>query len=72
MQSVVPLPPFSREVGRLAWLRRSVAVYWLAFGRPRQDDLLAWLQYLDPQAMPPEKLAALQISLRPAARKLGV
>jgi hypothetical protein len=67
IESVVPLPPFSREAGRLGWLRRSVAVYRLAFGQPRQDDLLAWLHDLDPDSLTPEQLSALQINLRPIA-----
>jgi hypothetical protein len=35
--------PFSREVGRLERLQRALAVYRLAFGQPRQEDLLAYL-----------------------------
>jgi hypothetical protein len=31
----VPMLPFSREVTRLAWLKRSLTVYRLAFGQPR-------------------------------------
>ena len=42
----VPMLPFSREVTRLAWLKRSLTVYRLAFGQPRQDDLLEYLQTL--------------------------
>jgi hypothetical protein len=64
IERCVPLPPFSREVSRLAWLKRSVAIYRLAFGQPRQDDLLAWLADLG-DALPADRLAALQISLRP-------
>lgn len=37
----VPILPFSREVTRLAWLKRSLTVYRLAFGQLWQDDLLA-------------------------------
>jgi hypothetical protein len=39
----VPLIPLSREEGHLRALLRSVATYRLAFGQPRQDDLLKWL-----------------------------
>ena len=35
----VPILPFSREVTRLAWLKRSLTVYRLAFGQPRQRSL---------------------------------
>ena len=36
--------PFSREATRIEWLRRSLAIYRLAFGQPRQDDLIEYLQ----------------------------
>lgn len=39
----VPLLPLSREEGQLQALLRSVVAYRLAFGQPRQDDLVAWL-----------------------------
>ena len=55
---------YSREIPRLARLRRAVAVYRLAFGQPRQDDLLAWLESLA-GTLTPDELAELQISLRP-------
>jgi hypothetical protein len=57
--------PFSREVQRLAWLKRSLAVYRLAFGQPRQDDLLDYLQSLSGEEMTAEDLADLQIRLEP-------
>ena len=56
--------PFSREETRLSWLNRSVALYRLAFGQPRQDDLLALLDQVRDE-IAPEALAQLQISLRP-------
>ncbi len=58
--------PFSREETRLGWLKRSVAIYRLAFGQPRQDDLLAFLDRLA-DTMPAPELAELQIDLRPAS-----
>lgn len=39
----VPLLPFSREVEQLRRLKRSLALYQLVFGQPRQEDLLAHL-----------------------------
>ncbi len=60
----VPLLPYSREVTRLKWLKKSVAVYRLAFGQPRQDDLLAYLRDLD-RELTTEDLEALQIRLEP-------
>jgi hypothetical protein len=61
----IPMLPFSREVQRLAWLKRSLAVYRLAFGQPRQDDLLDYLQSLTGETMTVEYLADLQIRLEP-------
>ncbi len=40
----VPMLPLSREQGRLKQLKRSLGVYRLAFGQPRQEDLLAHLE----------------------------
>jgi hypothetical protein len=43
IERIVPNLPLSREIGRLAALKRSVAAYRLVLGQPRQDDLLQWL-----------------------------
>lgn len=56
--------PFSWEVTRLAWLKRSLTVYRLAFGQPRQDDLLNYLQTLA-GGTDANHLADLQIRLEP-------
>lgn len=55
----VPMLPFSREEGQLKRLKSSLAVYRLAFGQPRQEDLLEYLEgefeegeeFGDPDAM---------------------
>lgn len=60
----VPMLPYSREIARLKWLKKSVAVYRLAFGQPRQDDLLAYLSGLD-GALTTDEMDALQIRLEP-------
>lgn len=39
----VPNLPLSRDAARYNALRRSLAVYRMVFGQPRQDDLLAYL-----------------------------
>jgi hypothetical protein len=39
----VPALPLSREVDQLVALRRSLAVYRMIFGQPRQEDLLDYL-----------------------------
>ncbi len=40
---LVPVLPFSRESARLPQLRKSLAVYRLAFGQPRQEELVEYL-----------------------------
>lgn len=56
--------PFSKEAALLGWLKRSVALYRLAFGQPRQDDLMTLLSRLkaDHEGLDLERL---QIGLRP-------
>jgi hypothetical protein len=44
----VPLYPLSREHARFDDLKQKLALYRLAFGQPRQDDLLAYLQGRSP------------------------
>jgi hypothetical protein len=39
----VPLLPLSREVAHLRRLKQMLAIYRLAFGQPRQEELLAYL-----------------------------
>jgi hypothetical protein len=43
VERLVPLPPFSSEHARFKALKRSLAVYRLAFGQPRQEDLISFL-----------------------------
>lgn len=64
----VPTLPFSREVRRLEWLKRSLTVYRLAFGQPRQEDLLEYLHSLMEDEMSAEDIAELQIRLVPPAQ----
>lgn len=61
----VPLIPLSREEKRLQWLKRSLTVYRLAFGQPRQDDLLAHLVRLVGEGFDVSEFDELQIRLRP-------
>ena len=39
----VPALPLSRDANQLVSLKRSLAIYRMIFGQPRQDDLLAFL-----------------------------
>ncbi len=41
----VPLLPLSREVPQLSRLKQMLAIYRLAFGQPRQEDLLSYLSH---------------------------
>ena len=56
----VPALPLSREVGQEKALQRTLAAYRLAFGQPRQEDLVAYLG----DRLPPDELAALAEQLR--------
>ncbi|OOY26468.1 hypothetical protein BMI90_17640 [Thioclava sp. L04-15] len=56
--------PFSREAALLGWLKRTVALYRLAFGQPRQDELISFLEGLD-RSKEHIDLSELQINLRP-------
>lgn len=65
----VPMLPFSREVTRLEWLKQSLTVYRLAFGQPRQDDLLEYLARLTGDGIDIDLLNDLQIRLEPTDRE---
>jgi hypothetical protein len=61
----VPVFPMSREVSRMHALSKSLAVYRMVFGQPRQDDLLRYLlAHLD-QNQIAEALQAARIDLSP-------
>ncbi|MCA9572693.1 MAG: hypothetical protein KC656_32865, partial [Myxococcales bacterium] len=55
-----PFPPYSREAALLPRLRRSLAAYRLAFGQPRQEELVEFLG----RALDPEQLQVLVERLR--------
>lgn len=57
--------PFSKEIKRLEWLKRSLTLYRLAFGQPRQDDLIAYLDTLARNGYDAAHLSDLQIRLEP-------
>ena len=63
----VPMLPFSREVTRLAWLKRSLTIYRLAFGQPRQDELLDYFHTLMEAGLEVTALESLQIRLEPTS-----
>ena len=62
---LVPVLPFSRESARLPRLRKSLAVYRLAFGQPRQEELV---EFLGDRIEPDQRdrwLSQLRIDLSP-------
>lgn len=65
----VPVWTLSRDEQRADALKRAVAVYRLAFGQPRQDDLLAYLAgTIDPDEL--ARLAEhLRVDLSPTPRR---
>jgi len=58
--------PLSRDEERWARLQESLALYRLAFGQPRQEDMLAALERRG-IAGQPERIADIRIDLRPPA-----
>lgn len=65
IERCVPALPLSRERSRLDALRRSLAVYRMVFGQPRQEDLLTYLLDRLPEADVALALNELQIDLAP-------
>lgn len=61
----VPALPLSKDRIRLEALTRSLAVYRMVFGQPRQDDLLAYLLERVPEAAIRGALLELRIDLAP-------
>ncbi len=58
--------PLSRDEDRWARLQESLALYRLAFGQPRQEDMLAALHRRG-VARSPERISEMRIDLRPPA-----
>ncbi|CAN5191406.1 helicase [soil metagenome] len=62
----IPMLPLSREHEQLRRLKKSLALYRLTFGQPRQEDLLAWLEReADDGSLTPAQIADLRIRLEP-------
>lgn len=61
----VPTLPLSRDVDRLVALRRSLALYRMVFGQPRQEDLMAFLMTRVPTDEAKQRLGELRIDLVP-------
>lgn len=67
IQRHTPILPLSREADHISALRRSLAVYRMVFGQPRQDDLLDFLLREFPDHQRDGMAAALVIDLSPPA-----
>jgi hypothetical protein len=63
----IPLLPYSREEEQLERLKRSLTVYRLAFGQPRQDDLIAFFERLTQAGIDASVISDWQIDLSPCA-----
>ena len=61
----VPVLPLSREADQLPALRKSLAVYRMVFGQPRQDDLIEFLLRQIPRESLNKRLDQLRIDLAP-------
>jgi len=66
IERIVPVLAYSREHSRLRTLKRSLALYRMVFGQPRQEDLLAHVERLcEDGGYYPAELEGLAISLSP-------
>ena len=65
IQRYAPVLPLSRDNDRMAALRRSLAIYRMVFGQPRQDDLLNFILREVPEGRRGEFTEALTIDLSP-------
>lgn len=63
IERVVLMLPFSKEKDRYEDLIKSLATYRLAFGQPRQDELIELFSGMSDEVH--AEIADLQISLRP-------
>jgi len=65
----VPSFPLSREVGQMNALRKSLAVYRMVFGQPRQEDLVTYLlgRLRDDEVS--ATLQSLRVDLSPPSRQ---
>ena len=66
----VPLLPFSRDASELPRLKNSLAAYRLAFGQPRQEDLVEFLRRNHSEEDISELVKNFKIDLTPPPRAL--
>ncbi|MGE0065832.1 MAG: helicase-related protein [Dehalococcoidia bacterium] len=65
----VPMLPLSEEIERFEALRRSLTAYRLAFGQPRQEDLVAYLLERFSEEQVAELSERYRIDLSPRCRR---
>ena len=65
IERYVPTYPLSRDALRYEQLRRSLALYRMVFGQPRQEELLAYLSRVLPADQIQSTADRLRISLEP-------
>ena len=59
IERIIPFFPFSRDRAKLSFILRTLAIYRLAFGQPRQSELIDHLL----KHIPPDKLPEIRKSL---------
>jgi hypothetical protein len=69
IERIVPALPLSRDRARLEALKRSLVAYRLAFGQPRQEELVAYLQERFSAEEVEELKSELHINLAPGQRR---
>jgi len=65
IERYVPSLPLSQDTNRLEYLRKSLAVYRMVLGQPRQDELLEYLLTHMSRELVDEAMSELRISLEP-------
>jgi hypothetical protein len=68
IERYVPVLPLSREIEQLERLKRSLALYRMVFGQPRQEDLLAWMASSFATPEHDRAVRAMHVDLSPHAR----
>lgn len=69
IERIIPFYPFSRDQAKLSSILRTLAIYRLAFGQPRQSELINHLLKHIPADMIPEIRKRLLVDLSPISYK---
>jgi hypothetical protein len=60
IERIIPMYPFSRDQGKLGTILKTLAIYRLAFGQPRQVELI---EHLLEKQFDPEEIEAIRKNL---------